>query len=87
MCGVTKLDRIRNERIRWTKKVGEISKQLLESRLKRHGNVMRREYVGERLMVKVMVPDGSGGEKKGRKTEAEVDGQHQERLDREGIIE
>ena len=28
MCGVTKLDRIRNERIRGTKKVGEISKKV-----------------------------------------------------------
>ena len=34
MCGVTKLDRIRNERIRRTTKVGERSMQLQESRLK-----------------------------------------------------
>ena len=34
MSGVTKLDRIRNERIRGTTKVGEISKKLQESRLK-----------------------------------------------------
>ena len=39
MRGVTKLDRIRNERIRGTTKVGEISKKVQESRLKwyRHG--------------------------------------------------
>ena len=34
MIGVTKLDRIRNERIIGTAKVGELSKKLQESRLK-----------------------------------------------------
>ena len=34
MSGVTKLDRIRNERIRGTTKEGEISKKVQESRLK-----------------------------------------------------
>ena len=48
MCGVTKLDKIRNERIRWTTKVGEITKKVQERRLKWYGHVMRREehYVG-----------------------------------------
>ena len=31
-CGVTKIDRIRKERIRWTTKVGEISKKVQERR-------------------------------------------------------
>ena len=31
MCGVIKLDRIKNERIRGTAKVGEISKKVQES--------------------------------------------------------
>ena len=43
MSGVTKLDRIRNERIRGTTKVGEISKKVQESRLKWYGHVLRRE--------------------------------------------
>ncbi len=30
MCGVTKLDKIRKERIRWTTKVGEICKKVQE---------------------------------------------------------
>ena len=49
----TKLDRIRNERIRGTAKVGEISKKLQESRLKWYGHALRREeeYVGKRVMV------------------------------------
>ena len=56
-----KVHRIRNERIRGTTKVGEISKKVQESRLKWYGHVSRRE-------------DGGAGEKKERKTKAEVDG-------------
>ena len=49
---VTKLDRIRNERIRGTTKVGEISKKLQESRLKWYGHVLtgEDEYVGKRVV-------------------------------------
>ena len=43
MCGVTKLDKIRNERIRRATKVGEITKKVQERRLKWYGHVMRRE--------------------------------------------
>ena len=51
MCGVTKLDIIRNERIRGTTKVGEISKKVQESRLKWYGHVLREEeYVGKMVM-------------------------------------
>ena len=52
MSGVTKLDRIRNERNRGTTKVGEISKKVQESRLKWYGHVLRREeeYVGKRVV-------------------------------------
>ena len=52
MSGVTKLDRIRNERIRGTTKVGEISQTVQESRLRWYGHVLRREdeYVGKRVM-------------------------------------
>ena len=44
MSGYTKLDRIRNEIIRGTTKVGEISKKVQESRFKCYGHVLRREY-------------------------------------------
>ena len=46
MCGVTKLDKVRNERIRRTTKVGEIAMKVQERML------MRREehYVGRRVM-------------------------------------
>ena len=52
MSGVAKLDRIRNERIRGTTKVGEISKKMQESRLTWYGHVLRieEEYVGKRVM-------------------------------------
>ena len=67
MSRVTKLDRIRNERIRGTTKVGEISKKVQESRLKWYGHVLRREeeYVGKRVMV-MEVP---GKRRRGREGE------------------
>ena len=51
--GVTKLDRIRNERISEIAKVGEISKKVQESSLKWYGNVLRREEacVGKSVIV------------------------------------
>ena len=52
MCGVTRLDKIRNESIRGTTKVGEITKKIQERRLKWYGHVMRREehYVERKAM-------------------------------------
>ena len=52
MSEVTKLDKIRNERIRGTTKMEEISKKVQESRLKWYGHVLRGEdeYVGKRVM-------------------------------------
>ena len=52
MCGVTKLDKIKNERIRKTVKVTEISKKIQEKRLKWYGHVMRKgeDYVGKNVM-------------------------------------
>ena len=52
MCSVTRLDKIRNEKIRGTTKVGEISMKVQERRMRWYGHVMRRdeEYVGKRVM-------------------------------------
>ena len=52
MYGVAKLDRIYNERMRGTTKVGEIAKKVQERRLKSYEHVMRREehYIGRRAM-------------------------------------
>ena len=60
MCGVTKLDKIRNVRIRGTTKVGKITKKVQESSLKWYGHVMRREehYVGRRAIPASNVPLG-----------------------------
>ena len=52
-CGVTRLDKIRNEKIRGSTKVGEeISKKVQERRMRWYRHVMRRdeEYVGKRVM-------------------------------------
>ena len=70
MCGVTKLDKIRNERIRGTTKVGEITKKVQESRLKWYGHVMRREehYVGRSIYGK----EGDGNEGTGEKEERKI---------------
>ena len=63
MSGVTKLDRIRNGRIRRTTKVGEISQKVQGSRLKWYGHLLGREdeYVGKRVMA-MEVPGTEGEE-------------------------
>ncbi|KAL1450513.1 hypothetical protein WDU94_002867 [Cyamophila willieti] len=50
-CGVTRLDRIRNEVIRNKMKVTEVSKKIQERRLQWHGHVERRDenYIGKRV--------------------------------------
>ena len=71
MSGVTKLDRISNERIRGTTKVGEISKKVQESRLKWYGHGIEKR---RRIRRQESDGDGGAGEKKERKTKAGVDG-------------
>ena len=53
MPSTWQVDSIRNGRIRGTTNVGEISKKVQRSRLKRYGHVVRREYdyVGKRVTV------------------------------------
>ncbi|KAI5746693.1 hypothetical protein M8J77_006372 [Diaphorina citri] len=50
-CGVTRMDRIRNEVIRDKIKVTEVTKKIQERRLQWYGHVMRRDedYVGKRV--------------------------------------
>ena len=81
ISGVIKLDRIRNERIKGTTKVGEISNKVLESRLNWYGHVSRR-----RIRREVSDWYGGAGETKEMKTKAEVVGWHQERLVGEGVV-
>ena len=56
MCGVSKLDKIRNERIRGTTKVGEIKKKVQERRWKWYGHVMgnmEAYVIAHRLYIKL----------------------------------
>ena len=64
ICVVTKLDR-RNEGIRGTKKMGEISKNVQETMLKWYGHVSR-------ICGQESDGDGGAGENKERKPEEEV---------------
>lgn len=56
MCGVTRLDKIRNERIRGTVKVVEASKKVQERRLQWYGHIKRRDgqYLGNRICEMVV---------------------------------
>ena len=84
MSGVTKLDRIANERIRGTTKVGEISKSVQESRLKWYRQVLRREekHVGKIMMV-MEVP---GKRRRGRPNRRWLDYNKNDRLVGERIV-
>lgn len=64
MCGLTRRDRVRNERIRGTVKVGPLGKKIQESRLRWFGHVERRDesYIGKR----VETLDINGKRKRGR---------------------
>ena len=48
MCGVTELDRIRNERIRGTTEVGEVFQKEQERRMKWYGRVLEESSIQER---------------------------------------
>ena len=71
MGGVTKLDRITNERVRRTTKVGEISKKVEETKSKSYGHVMRREE--HRVVRRVMEMEVQGRRKRGRPRRRLVD--------------
>ncbi|KAI5738758.1 hypothetical protein M8J77_010857 [Diaphorina citri] len=67
MCGVTRLDKIRNEIIRGKVKVLEISKKIQEKRLQWYGHIKRRdeEYVGNK--VREMEVEGQRGRERPKK--------------------
>ena len=64
MCGVTKLDRIKNYYIRGTAKVAEVTKKMQERRLQWYGYVMRREE--ESVCRRVMNMEVPAKKKRGR---------------------
>ena len=67
MWGVTKMDRITNERISGTTKEGGISKKVRERRLSWYDHAMGRddEYVGKRVMRMGVEGRGKGRRKRG----------------------
>ena len=64
--GKTRMDRVRNDVIRTTLKVGELSGKLRETRLRWYGHVLRRdeEYVGQRTRRMVVGTRGRGRPKR-----------------------
>ncbi|KAL1447386.1 hypothetical protein WDU94_015651 [Cyamophila willieti] len=48
MCGLTRKDRVRNEKIRETVKVGPLGKKIQESRMRWYGHIERRDEKGKR---------------------------------------
>ena len=67
MCaGVTRLDEIRNKKIRGSTKVAEISKKVQERRMRWYGHVTRRdeECVGKRVMGIEVQGSGRGRPRK-----------------------
>ena len=61
MCGVTRVDKIRNEHIRWTTRVVQASKKISDKRLKWYGHVrrMKEEHIVRRMLV-VDIPGKRG---------------------------
>uniref|UniRef100_A0A8D8XLX2 Endonuclease-reverse transcriptase n=1 Tax=Cacopsylla melanoneura TaxID=428564 RepID=A0A8D8XLX2_9HEMI len=64
MCGLTRKDRVRNEKIRETVKVGPLGKKIQESRMRWFGHVERRDesYIGKQVEKLVI----EGKRKRGR---------------------
>ena len=62
--GVTRMDKIRNEYIRWTAQVGRFGEKTREARLRWYGHVLRKDdgYIGRR-MLRMELP---GKRKRGR---------------------
>ena len=88
MCGVTKLDKIRNERIRGTTKVGDIRVEGIDITfskrgLKWYGHVMRRN---EHNVDMESEGNAGIGEKEERKTQEKMVGQSKGRHQREGNV-
>ena len=50
--GVTRMDKIRNEYIRWTAQVGRFGEKTREARLRWYGHVLRKDngYIGRRML-------------------------------------
>ena len=74
--GVTREDRIKNEHVRGTEKLGQIRRKVRESRLRWYGHVKRREdaYVGRRVLEMELPGKGEVGRPKRRFMDAVEEG-------------
>ena len=74
--GVTRKDKIRNEYIHGTVKVGQISKKVRESRMRWYGHVKRRKgaYVGRRVLEMELPGERKMGRPKRRFMDAAIEG-------------
>ena len=61
MCGVTRMDKVRNEFIRGSLKVAPVIEKVKENRLSWYGHVMRRDDTHETKRVMSMNIDGWRG--------------------------
>ena len=74
--GATRKDRIKNEHVRGTVKVGQISRKAREARLRWYGHVKRREdaYVGRRVLEMELPEERKVGRPKRRFMDAVLEG-------------
>ena len=66
MWGVTLRDRVRNEHIRGSVKVTEVSKKVQEARLRWFGHIMRREDEEQHVAREAMIMEVEGIRRRGR---------------------
>ena len=65
MCGVTRMDRVKNEHVRGSVKVNEVSQKVQEARLGWYGHLMRRND-DQHVAREVMEMEVNGTRKRGR---------------------
>ena len=84
MSEITKLVRLGNERMEGQRRCEKYTRKYSKVRLKWYGHAFGRDE--ECAEKRVHGGDGGAGKKKKKKTDAEVIGQHQERLVGERIV-
>ena len=65
MCGVTRMDRVKNEHVRGSVKVSEASRKVQEARLRWYGHLLRRNDE-QHVPREVMEMEVNGTRKRGR---------------------
>ena len=65
MCGVTRMDRVKNEHVRGSVKVSEVSRKVQEARLRWYGHLVRRNDE-QHVAREVMEMEVDGTRRRGR---------------------